>query len=116
MIDFQVNLKSTGTSSEERITSRKGRLHMDLPVSFFQMAFVNFNEAAHTFAISLSDALDRKFAYQYFGYLQDIARGSKQLKRPQTNGRPNWRLVAVELERLFRCNFFRPEHLPSIPN
>jgi hypothetical protein len=75
---------------------------------------VNFNEAAEAFAMSLTDSRHRKFAYQYFEYLQDIARGSEPPTRPHTNGNPNSRLIMVELERLFNCHFSRPEHLRSL--
>jgi len=116
MIEYQVNLQSADTSPEARVTSKKGRVRIDLPVNSFKTAFVNFNEEAQAFAVSLSDSLDRGYAYRYVGYLQDIAHGAEQPKQPHTNGRPNWRLIAVELERLFRCHFFRPEHLRSVPN
>ena len=114
MIDYRVNRQPASTLTEKRLTSRKGRLSMDLPISSFQMALVNFNKAAEAFAMSLTDRLHRKFAYQYLSYLQDIAGGSEQ-SRPNTSGRPNCRLIGAELERLFRCHFFRPDSL-SIQN
>ena len=80
---------------------------MDLPMNSLPLALANFNQEAEAFAMSLSDPFHRKFAYQYLSYLQDIAAGSEQL-RPNTSGRPNYRLIGAELERLFRCHFFRP--------
>jgi hypothetical protein len=108
MTNYQLYRQLDSSSPDERVTGRKGRLRIDLPVSSFQTAFANFNEAAHAFAMSLSDSLDRRFAYRYVGYLQDIARGSEELKRLYANGRPNCRLITAELDRLFRCHFFRP--------
>ena len=123
MIEYQVYQQSKdNTSSGKRGVRRKrgvrGKRHLciDLPASCFQTAFVNFNEAAEAFAMSLSDSRHRKFAYQYFEYLQDIARGSQPPTRPHANGNPNSRLIIVELERLFNCHFFRPEHQLSLPS
>jgi hypothetical protein len=112
MTNYQLYRQLDSSPPDERVTGRKGRLRIDLPVSSFQTAFANFNEAAHAFAMSLSDSLDRRFAYRYVGYLQDIARGSEELKRLYANGRPNCRLITAELDRLFRRHFFRP----STPN
>jgi len=113
MIEYELNRQPASTAAEKRVTNRKGRLSIDLPVNSFQAAFLNFNKAAEAFAMSLSDPLHRKFAYQYLGCLQDIAHGSDQLK-PSTSGRPDCRLIRAELERLFRCHFFRPDQTTSI--
>src|SRR5262247_625354 len=115
MIEYQVNRQPPNAATEKRVTNRKGRLRIDLPMNSFQAAFSNFNKAAEAFATSLSDPLHRKFAFQYLEYLQDIARGSERSKL-STNGRPNCRLIGAELERLFRCHFFRPDHLNPIQN
>src|SRR5215831_37572 len=112
MIEYQVYKGSRNMSSGKQAVRRKRQLCIDLPASCFQTACVNFNEAAKAFAMSLSDSRHRKFAYQYFEYLQDIARGSQPPTRPHANGNPNSRLIIVELERLFNCHFFRPEHPP----
>ena len=112
MIEYQVD-QSWDTSCGERIARRRGRLSIDLPVSAFQTAYMSFNDAAQAFATSLSDSQHRKFAYQYFEYLQHIARGSQPPSRPHPHGNPNSRLVMVELERLFKSHFVRPEDLPS---
>jgi hypothetical protein len=110
MIRDQLNRQPANASPETRVIRRKGRLSIDVPINSFETVFVNFNNAAEAFAISLTDRLHRKFAYQYVAYLQDIARGSEQL-RPSTSGRPNCRLIGSELERLFRFYFFRPDEL-----
>jgi hypothetical protein len=115
MIEYELNRQPASTATEKRVTNRKGRLSIDLPVNSFQAAFLNFNKAAEAFAMSLSDPLHRKFAFQYLEYLQDIARGSERSKL-STSGRPNCRLISAELERLFRCHFFRPDHLKPIQN
>jgi|SRR5262245_48638910 len=115
MIDYELNRQPAIKAMEKRVTNSKGRLSMDLPVNSFQAAFLNFSKAAEAFAMSLSDPLHRKFAFQYLEYLQDIARGSERSKL-STNGRPNCRLIGAELERLFRCHFFRPDHLNPIQN
>src|SRR5215831_19022782 len=112
MIEHQVYQQPWDTSSGKRVVRRRRQLRIDLPASSFQTAYLNFNEAAQAFAMSLSDSRHRKFAYQYFEYLQDIARGSQPPTRPHANGNPNSRLIIVELERLFNCHFFRPEHPP----
>jgi hypothetical protein len=114
MIEYQVYQQPKDTSAGKRVVRKKRQLCIDLPAGFFQTAYVNFNEAAEAFAMSLSDSRDRKFACQYFEYLQDIARGSQPSTRPNANGNPNSRLIVVELERLFNCHFFRPERLPSL--
>ena len=113
MTEHPFNRQPTSPSDEKRVTSRKRGLSIDLPINFFPKALVNFKNAAETFATSLSDPLHRKFAYQYLGCLQDIAHGSDQLK-PSTSGRPDCRLIRAELERLFRCHFFRPDQATSI--
>src|SRR5215471_14024479 len=106
MIEYQVYQQSKdNTSSRKRGVRGKRHLCIDLPASCFQTAYVNFNEAAEAFAMSLSDSRRRKFAYQYFEYLQDIARGSQLPTRPHANGNPNSRLIIVELERLFNYHF-----------
>ncbi len=115
MVEYQVNRQPANTATEQRVTNRKGHLSIDLPTNSFQAAFLNFNKAAEAFAMSLSDPLHRKFAFQYLEYLQDIARGSDRL-RLSTSGRPNCRLIGAELQRLFRCYFFRPDQLNPIQN
>jgi hypothetical protein len=115
MVKYQLNWQPTSTPPQKRITRTKFRLRIDIPVESFQTAFLSFDKAAETFEMSLSDPQHRKFAHQYLGFLQDIAHGSAQL-RPPTKGRPDYRLIGAELERLFRCHFFRPDDLDSIQN
>jgi hypothetical protein len=110
MIEYQVSIALANTPVEKRVTVGKGRLRIDVPMHSFHAANMNFNSAAEAFAVSLNDQLHRKFAYQYFDYLQDIARGWEQSK-PSVSGRPDCRLIASELERIFRCCFFRPDQL-----
>jgi len=93
----------------ERIVTKKGRLRMDLPVSLFQPTFSAFCTAAESFAIALSDPLDRKFAYRYLTYLQEVANGTEEVKPSTVGGRPTCRLICNELERIFRAHFFQPE-------
>jgi hypothetical protein len=109
----QFNRQPTSPSDEKRVTSRKRGLSIDLPINSFPTALVNFNQSAEAFAMSLSHPQHRKFAYQYLACLQDIVHGSDQLK-PSTSGRPDCRLIRAELERLFRCHFFRPDQTTSI--
>jgi len=111
MIQYQLNCRPASIPpTQKRVTGRKGRLRIDIPINTLETTLVNFSKAAEAFAISLSDPLHRKFAYQYLGYLEDIARSSEQL-RPNIGGRPDCRLIGAELERLFTCHFFRPEDL-----
>jgi len=109
MIQYPLSRQPESTPPDKRLIRRKGRLTIDVPVSSFETVFVNFNNASEAFAMSLTDRLHRVFAYQYLAYLQDIARGCERL-RPSASGRPNCRLIAQELERLFRSYFFRPDH------
>jgi hypothetical protein len=102
--------RQSGRMPVVRLRSKRGRLSIDIPCPHFETAFGNFTNAAEHFAMHLSDALDRKFAYQYLGYLQEVARGSESSK-PNPNGHPACRLICYELERLFRCYFFRPDQL-----
>jgi hypothetical protein len=65
MIEYPVNLQPVESWPDERVTSGRGRLRIDLPVSFFETAYLNFTEAAQAFAMSLSGSRDRRFAYKY---------------------------------------------------
>jgi hypothetical protein len=110
MMQYPLGRQPESTPPDKRVIRKKGRLTIDVPVSSFQTVFVNFNNASEAFAMSLTDRLNRLFAYQYLAYLQDIARGWDRL-RPSASGRPNCRLITYELERLFRSYFFRPDQL-----
>src|SRR5262249_28788004 len=94
----------------KRIRSKKGRLSIDIQGPHFETTFADFTKAAEQFAVHLSDALNRKFAYRYLEYLQGVARGSEPLK-PNPFGRPACRLICYELERLFQSYFFRLDQL-----
>ena len=91
-----------------RIRSKVGRLIVDLPAESFQTAFTDFSRAAEDFAMTISSPWERKFAFQYLGYLQGIAHGSEQPRARTVSGRPACRLICLEMERLFRSHFFRP--------
>jgi hypothetical protein len=105
--------RQSGRMPVVRLKNKRGRLSIDIPRPHFETAFRDFTNAAEHFAIHLSDALDRKFAYQYLEYVQEVARGS-ELVKPNPIGRPACRLICYELERLFRCHFFRPCDCTSI--
>lgn len=96
-------------SGSDRIKTRKGRLNMDISRTSFQSAFSMFTRAAEEFALTLNDAVHRKFAYRYLMYLQEVAHGTVSVKPNTLSGRPAFRLICNELERLFRRHFFRPE-------
>jgi hypothetical protein len=97
----------------DRIRTRAGRLCIDLPVDSFQPAFTNFTSEAEEFAMSLTDRLHRRFAYQYLGYLQEVANGLEPIKTNTVSGRPACRLICTELERIFRQNFYKPIDLAA---
>lgn len=111
MIQHETNRQRESMSTEKRLIRKKGRLSIDVPASSFQTVCLNFNNAAEAFAMSLTDRLHRKFAYQYLEYLQDIARGWERMSRPSISGRPDCRLIGSELDRLFAGCFFRPDQL-----
>ena len=91
-----------------RIRSKVGRLIVDLPAEYFQTAFTSFSRVAEDFALTISSPWERKFAFQYLGYLQGIAHGSDQPRARTVSGRPACRLICLERERLFRSHFFKP--------
>jgi hypothetical protein len=91
-----------------RIRNKVGRLIIDVPIEHFQTAFTGFSRVAEEFAMTLSDPWERKFAYQYLGYLQEIAHGSEPSKTRTLSGRPACRLISFEMERLFKRHFFKP--------
>jgi hypothetical protein len=95
-------------SIPKHMIGRKRRLSIDVHVDSFQAAFLSFNDAAEAFCMSLSDAMDRKFAWRYLAYLQGIARGS-ELPKPHSTGRPSSSLIRCELERLFESHFSRSD-------
>ena len=109
LTNLELDMQS-GRTPVVRLRIKRGRLSIDIPRPHFETALRDFTNAAEHFAMHLSDALGRKFAYHYLGYLQELARGS-ELARPNPNGRPAGRLICYELERLFRCYFFRPDQL-----
>ena len=90
-----------------RIKLGKGRLAIDVPAHSFREAFSTFSQDAERFATTLSDGLNRKFAFRYLAYLQEIAQGAEA--KPNGSGRPDFRLICNELERLFRFHFFKPD-------
>lgn len=108
MTDHRLNRFLLDTSKDERIISGKGRLKIDLPAASVQSAFSAFSIAAEAFATGLSDELDRKFAFRYFTYLQEVAQGEEPAKPSTLAGRPTCRLIRNELERIFRIHFFQP--------
>ena len=91
------------------VTIKNGRLRTELPADVFRIAFVNFSQAAETFAMNLGDDLYRKFALRYIEYLQEIARGLESSRPHAMHGRPACTLIRAELERLFRSHFLRPD-------
>ena len=48
-----------------RLRIKRGRLSIDIPRPHFETALKDFTNAAEHFAMHLSDALGRKFAYHY---------------------------------------------------
>ncbi len=105
MTDHLFGPFSINGSDGNRIVRGKGRLKVDIPAAMFQTAFSNFTAAAETFARGLSETLDRKFAYRYLTYLQEVAAGTEPAKPSAVAGRPTCRLICNELERLFAANF-----------
>ena len=91
-----------------RIRNKVGRLIIDLPVEYFQPAFTSFSRVAEDFALTITSPWERKFAFQYLGYLQGVAHGSDQPRARTVSGRPACRLICLEMERLFRSHFFKP--------
>jgi len=112
MSDYELSRFPATMVSQNRIKTKKGRLNMDVPTASFPTAFSTFSSAAEGFAMTLSDVLHRKFAYSYLTYLQEVAQGAEQVRPNAVSGRPACRLICYELERLFRCHFFKPDEVP----
>ena len=91
-----------------RIRNKVGRLIVDMPTEYFPTAFTSFSRGAEDFALTISSPWERKFAFQYLGYLQGIAHGTDQPRARTVSGRPACRLICLEMERLFRSHFFKP--------
>ena len=64
------------TLGQNRLRTRPGRLCIDIPSKPFQIAFLNFSNDASAFAMSLTDQLHQRFAFDYLAYLQNVANGS----------------------------------------
>ena len=99
------------TLGENRLRTRPGRLCIDIASKSFKTAFMNFSDEATAFAMSLTDQLHRRFACEYLAYLQNVANGSEPVRKNSASGRPACRLICIELERLFKSHFFKPERL-----
>ena len=94
--------------SPGRIRNKVGRLIIDLPAEYFQTAFTGFSRVAEEFAMTISSPWERKFAFQYLGYLQGVAHGADQPRVRTVSGRPACRLICLEMERQFKSHFFKP--------
>jgi hypothetical protein len=92
MIDYAFSRFSAIRPSRKRIKTRKGRLNIDIPAESFHTAFYTFSKAAEGFAMTLSDMLHRKFAYNYLTYLQEFALDAEQEKPNLVMGRPAYKL------------------------
>jgi hypothetical protein len=97
--------------ANSRFKIRRGRFSVDVPSASLQTAFTGFTAAAERFAVTLSDPFHRRFALQYLTYLQEIVRGAEASRPNPINGRPDFRLIRNEMERLFRSHFRPDERL-----
>jgi len=97
----------------KRMVVKKGRLSIDIPADYFQTAFSKFSSDAEAFARQLSDFLQRRFAFQYLAYIQEVAHGSDLPKPTVASGQPACRLIRTELERLFRLHFYKPDEIDA---
>ena len=105
---------STETSERGRIFNKKGKLKMDVPTDLYPVAFTRFCTAAEAFAMTLTDHLQRRFAFRYLTYLQEIAQKVEPSKPTAVTGRPACRLICMELDRLFMTHLYKPDAKPDV--
>jgi len=113
MTDSELEQQSADERLHTPMTIKNGRLRRELPPDLFRTAFVDFSQAAQTFAMNLSEDLYRKFALRYIEYLQEIARGLESPRPHAVHGRPACTLIRAELEKLFRSHFFRSDEVAA---
>jgi hypothetical protein len=103
-----------GRNAHQTNEKQEGRFSIDIHGLHFETDFADFTQAAEHFAVHLSDARHRKFAYQYLQYLQEIARVSLLTKFDPNSKIPLYDLPALKAATILRAQLMDNNILAAV--
>jgi len=109
MIHHGFDPAPSGRPMRSRLRYGERYIQVQVRADLFQTAFTDFSSAAEAFAASLSDEVNRNFAFRYLKYLQHIAQGRTVVKPNVFGLGPACRLIRAELDRLFDLSFMNTD-------